>query len=966
MIATAQQINTLLYYLTHKQTPPFDVRFWSNLQKIDFDYSAYSIKMLSRLFAAMAKRQFQLADLLAQKDGQAFVVTVAAYIADYLAKTTGQSIKWYDYAAITKEVAHQNAPQHSYLPLSATFDCALTACIGQKVYCQPLQLVPKLLNGDDVLPQYITQMTQTLYQQSRVNLLQAPDDVCRDYLAKVKTGSLHDPMIGWGTYLAAVKFDYSRASLAQIDDALEAIAQDFSFTRDDYLAFLQAPSNQAFCYLLGFYIGVTSSRLANVPVRWANFEQMYASLGEEFALCIEHSFVLLLEGGYHTPIRVVTNRLFGLASEFLTTAVAFADRLQVQPLSQIRVYSYQPDVIITETILPHWQQAMQAAGTVVASALAQVWQGEPVLPCLYQAKCSDALGAIELSEIVLLQGKELQAKELQGKDTDAIIDGLYQTLYHNPQAAPMRVACFDSYVNLPMGRTEGIVIEVRVYTAPILQLQLILPYQSANTAHSLKIYPVVSHQKITQDGTNLTAEQMAALTQCFYQAAINAQLADTIALKTLWQAAYINQLDYWAQSPKDRWLEQQTTQLVDTFDFPLLPLATNQTTINVSAASQFDYSAINWHGVDVASALSQLPTDEQTYLQVFASDDLIKDELYRQAEATDHLYRYGKVVWGIVIDCDEALTQPLTDDERDKPFTNRQIHRADILFDPTGQVAVADLQSAAHQLLAAVKTLDIQHNAQGAPDVAFYQLHRQDHRSRVFNLLYPPSVAAVDYRISSSWIWRRHLPNGMLSSKVVPIIIDLSNGGEIMVLPSQLWDKSYYHHWLSLAYQQFGQDYDLWPYINWQQRHGQNINNDLAIQKRLFPKIKSIPTTATARASKAPSSFRLQTQTQKQIQAQTLPTTAAVDLPDIIHEHQSPKPQSALSNRAVNQTLDLPKSTDQPLLSDGLMQQLLIDKHRLQTQLSTQDKHKEKKIMLIVGSVIIVLIIALIMGIVMR
>jgi hypothetical protein len=53
---TAQQVNTLLYYLQTKQTPPFKILFWENLQKIDFDYSANSLQQLSRFFAAMAKR----------------------------------------------------------------------------------------------------------------------------------------------------------------------------------------------------------------------------------------------------------------------------------------------------------------------------------------------------------------------------------------------------------------------------------------------------------------------------------------------------------------------------------------------------------------------------------------------------------------------------------------------------------------------------------------------------------------------------------------------------------------------------------------------------------------------------------------------------------------------------------------------------------------------------------------------
>ncbi|MGD4065516.1 hypothetical protein QT638_23325, partial [Xanthomonas citri pv. citri] len=137
-------------------------------------------------------------------------------IADYLAKTTGQPIAWYDYDRMSAQLARQNKyPTQSQLP--ADFYASLTARVGHKVYCQPLKLLPDLLQGKDVLPQFIAQMTQTLYQQSQVNLLQSPEAVCQGYLAKVKTGKLQDAAIAFSTYLAAVNFDHGRDSLVQID-----------------------------------------------------------------------------------------------------------------------------------------------------------------------------------------------------------------------------------------------------------------------------------------------------------------------------------------------------------------------------------------------------------------------------------------------------------------------------------------------------------------------------------------------------------------------------------------------------------------------------------------------------------------------------------------------------------------------------------------------------------------------------
>ena len=968
---TAQQVNTLLYYLQTKQTPPFKILFWENLQKIDFDYSANSLQQLSRFFAAMAKRHIQLPQLLANQSGQALVVALAAYIADYLAKTTGQPIAWYDYDRMSAQLARQNKhPIHSQLP--ADFYSSLTAHIGHKVYCQPLKLLPDLLQGKEVLPQFIARMTQTLYQQSQVNLLQSPEAVCQGYLAKVKTGKLQDAAIAFSTYLAAVNFDNSRDSLVQIDEALSAIQQAFGFTQADYLDFLQDASRQAFCYLLGFYIGVTSSRLANAPVRWVSFAQMYDSLGEAFAECLEHSFVLLFEDCYRTPMLVVTNRLFGLASNFPTTAAEFADIVQRQNAGHLAVYPYQEAVSATANLPAPWMSAMQAAGAVVASVLSRLSQGQPILPCVYQAHSSDNTGgeltAFNPSNIKLLYPHDTDLDTVTATDTDTnidkLIDSLYQTLHQNPQLAPIIVGCFDSYTNLPMGRTEGVVIEIWVYENPRLQLQLVLPYQSANDWHSLKIYPLVNHQNSAQ--TAITSEQITALTTHFYQALLSTPSTQNTAVKTLWQDAYVNQLDSWVLPPKDQRIQQQNTQLVTHFDFALLPILDNQPNVNMAA---FDYTSIDWRGFDLAKHILQASHHEQSYLQVYVSDNLIKDELYRQVEATEDLYRFGKVVWGVVIKSDAALTEPMSEEERDTPFTNHRVSCADILFDPSGQARVEDLQAKASQLMDAV---GIDQPTNAMPDVAFYQLHCQDDTSRVFNLAYPASIAATNYRITSSWIWRRHLPNGMLSNSVVPIIIhthayqNKAEQGEIMVLPSQLWDKAYYHYWLSLAYEQFGQDYDLLPYIHWQQKYAQD-STDAATQKRLWPKFK--PNRAPSRTPNRAQSSAIglmsnkpnkpvQTPAKQQgsLQQAAIQQTTGQKLADVKPTLQ---PQTS-------QAAQTPKPMPPPSLSNELTQQLMNDKLRLQTQLSTKDTAKDKKLLVIAIGGVLVLIIMVILVKLMR
>ncbi|MCP5916136.1 hypothetical protein NL317_29380, partial [Klebsiella pneumoniae] len=87
------------------------------------------------------------------------------------------------------------------------------------------------------------------------------------------------------------------------------------------------------------------------------------------AECLEHSFVLLFEDCYRTPMLVVTNRLFGLASNFPTTAAEFADIVQRQNAGHLAVYPYQDAVSAIANLPAPWTSAMQAAGALVASVL---------------------------------------------------------------------------------------------------------------------------------------------------------------------------------------------------------------------------------------------------------------------------------------------------------------------------------------------------------------------------------------------------------------------------------------------------------------------------------------------------------------------------------------------------------------------------------------------------------------------
>ena len=82
--------------------------------------------------------------------------------------------------------------------------------------------------------------------------------------------------------------------------------------------------------------------------------------------------------------------------------------------------------------------------------------------------------------------------------------------------------------------------------------------------------------------------------------------------------------------------------------------------VNVVTPS-FDYAKLNWQGFDLPKYVLDMSEQQRSYLQALAPNRLLNDELFSQAHAMMHLYRFGKVVWGAVVSADEKLYQPTTE-----------------------------------------------------------------------------------------------------------------------------------------------------------------------------------------------------------------------------------------------------------------------------------------------------------------
>lgn len=943
MPTTAQQVNTLLRYLTTKQQPPFAVLFWSALQKIDFDYRPASLQRIEQLFAQLGQRGIDLAKILSQQGGEAFLLTIAIYLGAYLAKQTSETLTWYDYPEICRQIDEQNRLHHTQFVLPNEFASSLVANIGD-VYCQPLKLLPSLLAGEPVLTEFMTNMEQAIFAKNQTNLLDEANTIAKHYLAKLKTGKLLDKSIAFYPYFAEISFDFSEQSLIEIDSALAKLTEQQALKPADYAHYVNQPNVQALVYLLGFYIGATSCHLANVASKWADFDDMSAMLGGDFSQCIEHRFVQLMEGHYRTPMLVITNRLFGISPNFPTSAVAFAQIIAEQNGGNWQIFSAKnlSQSVSAKPLPALYQQVMQKAGQLLSYQLKQVLDNQPIIPRLIQVD-STAEQTITLSSL----------------DIDTALDKLYRQLGETG-GLWYQVASFGLLTNLPLGQLDAIALEIRinpVAESEPLALQLLLPYRidKANNlpmSANLVLYPLISNQpnlsNITEQCVDIIYQQLPS---------------------KLLQACAVATLNPWATSPYQQAtankLEASNQALLDEIELTLLPLSTTQPpamspTVGLDLAlPPFDYQQLNWRGFDLPKYVLETPEAQREYLQVVVPDGLINDELFSQAEQLQRLYRYGKVVWGVVVVADDDLYQ--YDESVAQSLIPNKILTADILYDPTGQASVGQLRQANEQL----QRILTQPIDQLPPDQALYISHTQDSRSRLFSFGYPQSLSKNSFKISTVWLWRRHLPDGVLHA-VVPVMVEPDSSsqpatakGRLMVLPSRLWQADFYQYWLAKTRQQLKlpSHKDLMPAIVWQEQQGFCYVGK-GMDARLFPKFKFNTNLAKSKINDTPPMANLPKQA-------IVPTQSAVEKPALVTE-SSVIPTAVPSPIQPVIPTDNSPSDKRTALTPELQQQLLRDRARLQAELSTTDSDKQKKLYVIVGVMVVVLILVFAIAKLMR
>lgn len=276
------RMSELLACLHQGRLPEGGMAFAQEWAGLDLDYSPESISrinaLLKHIFQSNAATPVRLR---ATFEGQNFLLTLAAYLADYVARHTGAEVVWRDSGV---------------------------AAYGKFAF-EPLRMIGVVMEG---IGKEISLETP-IWQVFRA----APDadrNLMGDFLLERHRRNLPIPQgFAYEARLQTVPFDYSASSLRQIDSLLTAIRNQEALDETAARVLFYDPNHRNLLLLFAFYTGKTVAALCGVPLRCLNaIEDAQArgvAVSEDF-----YDSVMLELGGLRVPILRVLEQLLGSGS----------------------------------------------------------------------------------------------------------------------------------------------------------------------------------------------------------------------------------------------------------------------------------------------------------------------------------------------------------------------------------------------------------------------------------------------------------------------------------------------------------------------------------------------------------------------------------------------------------------------------------------------------------------------------
>lgn len=187
---------------------------------------------------------------------------------------------------------------------------------------------------------------------------------------------------------------------------------------------------------------------------------------------------------------------------------------------------------------------------------------------------------------------------------------------------------------------------------------------------------------------------------------------------------------------------------------------------------------------NMVSHIAKISKYELPYLQIVPPSwmqDLNYSAYLKQIHHLSHFYKEGRVVMAHIVQANRML---FSDD-------NACSCPAEIVYDIKGETSTDELSKVARQLY------QLKNTTPDDPELKKYAEHITSENTQLFNHV-PKVLTDKELVTNTIFIWRPHLPNGILSLGYFPILISDTYQDVATVLPARFWqDSELYQDWLA-------------------------------------------------------------------------------------------------------------------------------------------------------------------------
>ena len=376
-----------------------------------------------------------------------------------------------------------------------------------------------------------------------------------------------------------------------------------------------------------------------------------------------------------------------------------------------------------------WWTGMQAVGKIASWQMMMAADGGAVLPTSLSST-APTTWVMPMTDVL-------------GGDIDGALEMGGRSLEENPQGATWQVLAYDGMANFEGGRFDAVMVLLYTYGKSPLRLKMAFPYRPAKDGRPFAILDPTLRE------ANVEGDKVAKLGGAMERGIQSIQWAfgktwdalrevQRAAPAPMAEQAWANGAHYVAPLPLQPEMEQAITKLRTSF---------------VQAQKRF-------HPTMLASIAASAPY----WLQ--ATDAL--SEILKQQSL---LLMEGKIVWGALVQANKLLFAP-----GDVDCPALLVHSSDAYFDARPQ----ELRLIGHTIFGLKET----HPSDPALKAVAQLVSDEMDRSMGFKL--PPVFSSKAMRAAAFMVFRKHIPNGVLSAGSFPLLTHPSTDA-VMIVPFEFW-----------------------------------------------------------------------------------------------------------------------------------------------------------------------------------